>query len=63
MVSIQEFRSALGPAADGRSDEDLCVLRDQYYDLGRAMLGSYRREQERRAREVDELQAGRRRRR
>lgn len=49
MVPIEELRAALGPAAEGKSDDWLWAYRTKLEDLARAVIGSYRNAETRRA--------------
>lgn len=42
MVTIEQMRAALGPAAEGRTDEQLAELRERYYALGRIVINAFR---------------------
>jgi hypothetical protein len=42
MLSLQACRDLLGPSAGALTDAQLEDLRERYYQLARALIGSYR---------------------
>jgi hypothetical protein len=47
VLTIAEVRAALGPAADGKSDDEIERLRDEFATFARALVGiSVRRTQD-----------------